>query len=358
MKYSMRIVTAALLLALTAAAQTPAPRPDGLYAEIRTSKGLIVARLEPDLTPLAVASFVGLAEGTIANAAFDPGRPFFDGTVYHRVVPGHVIQTGVPKSDRARNPGYTFPNEIHARLSHNHAGALTMANGGPGTNSSQFCITLGDRSYLDGDFTVFGGVVDGLDVVMRIVQGDIVETVRILRVGARAQAFHPTTDSFRALLAAAQKRVAEHTEKKAAAERDWIAAHYPKAAGPEGAAADHPASLRIRYHGTALRYVGDVMGREGPPLEEISFASGATGAPGYIDPPQPFAVEPGKTKINPGLDTVIASLRPGERRTVVIPAAQAYARAGFYAPDVPGKRRFVISPHTLLVYEVEALPNQ
>jgi cyclophilin family peptidyl-prolyl cis-trans isomerase len=82
------------------------PRPDGLYARIRTSKRTIVARLEPDLTPLTVANFVGLAEGTIANTAFDPGRPFFDGTTYHRVVPGHVIQTGIPKSDRAKNPGY------------------------------------------------------------------------------------------------------------------------------------------------------------------------------------------------------------------------------------------------------------
>src|SRR5215469_17309445 len=163
---------------LLAAAQQPS-RPDGLYAEIRTSKGLIVARLEPDLTPMTVANFVGLAEGTIANAAFDPGRPFFDGTVYHRVVPGHVIQTGVPQSDRARNPGYTFPNEIHARLSHNHAGALNMANAGPNTNASQFCITLGDRSYLDGDYTVFGEVVQGLDVVIKIAQGDAVESVRI-----------------------------------------------------------------------------------------------------------------------------------------------------------------------------------
>src|SRR5262249_23316660 len=154
-------------------------------AEIRTSKGLIVARLEPDLTPLTVANFVGLAEGTIANAAFDTGRPFYDGTVFHRVVAGHVIQTGVPPSDRARNPGYTFPNEVHAKLSHNHAGALNMANGGPHTNAAQFCITLGDRSYLDGDYTVFGDVFEGIDVVMRIAQGDTIESVRIARMGPR-----------------------------------------------------------------------------------------------------------------------------------------------------------------------------
>src|SRR5277367_4756973 len=146
-----------MFLAGIVAAQ--APRPAGLYAVIQTSKGTIVARLEMDLTPMTVANFVGLAEGTIANAAFDPGRPFYDGTIYHRVVPGHVIQTGVPQSDRAKNPGYTFPNEINARLSHNHAGALNMANGGPNTNAAQFCVTLADRSYLDGNYSVFGEVV-------------------------------------------------------------------------------------------------------------------------------------------------------------------------------------------------------
>jgi cyclophilin family peptidyl-prolyl cis-trans isomerase len=351
-------------LYLAASAQEPAHRPDGLYAEIRTSKGLIVARLEPDLTPLAVASFVGLAEGTIANAAFDPGRPFFDGTVWHRVVPGHVIQAGVPKSDRARGPGYTFPNEIHARLSHNHAGALNMANSGPGTNASQFCITLGDRSYLDGDFTVFGDVVEGMPVVMSTVQGDVIESVRIVRTGAKAQAYHPTTESFHALLQAAQDRASQNAEKKTAAERDWIARNYPHAAGPAGGvlteqlAAGQPAGaapLRARYRATELRYVGDVIGRDGPPLQAISFGSGETGSPGFLDPPRVFPVEPGKTKINPGLDGAIAAMLPGEHRIVIVPAALGYGRGGFYPPEIPGQRRFVISPYALLVYDVEIL---
>src|SRR5580765_6359604 len=177
----MRIefVAALMALAACAGAQEAAKRPDGLYAEVKTSKGLIVVRLEMDLTPMTVANFVGLAEGTIANAAFDPGRPFFVGTTWYRVEAGHVIQTGNPKSDRSRGPGYEFPNEIHARLSHNHAGALNMANGGPNTNDSEFCIMLGDRSYLDGDYTVFGDTVEGLDVVKRVERGDPIESVRI-----------------------------------------------------------------------------------------------------------------------------------------------------------------------------------
>src|SRR5205807_2342301 len=132
----MRCIAAFLIVVFPGVSY--AQRPDGLYAEIRTSKGMIVARLEAELTPLTVANFVGLAEGTIANAAFDAGRPFYDGSTFHRVVPGHVIQTGVPQSEKARGPGYQFPNEIHARLSHNHAGALNMANSGPNTNASQW----------------------------------------------------------------------------------------------------------------------------------------------------------------------------------------------------------------------------
>src|SRR3974390_3394593 len=137
----MRLLALMLLLA----GLSPPQRPDGLYAEIRTSKGPIVARLEFEMTPMTVANFVGLAEGTIENAAFDLGRPFYDGAVWHRVVPGHVIQTGQAQSGKSRGPGYQFPNEIHALLNHNRAGMLNMANSGPNHNASPFRITRGHR---------------------------------------------------------------------------------------------------------------------------------------------------------------------------------------------------------------------
>lgn len=351
-------------LAILAAAQEPARRPDGLYAEIKTAKGLIVARLEMDLTPMTVANFVGLAEGTIANAAFDPGRPYFDGTTWYRVEAGHVIQTGIPKSDRSGGPGYIFPNEIHARLSHNHAGALNMANHGPNTNDSQFCIMLGDRSYLDGDYTVFGDTVQGLDVVQRVQGGDPIESIRIVRIGAKAQAFHPTTESFQAMVKVAQRQVADHVEKKKSAEREWVAKNYPQATGPDGGVLAAELSpprpgaaagtvLRVKYSGKEMRYKGLVIGWDGPPLEAIAFASGDNGIPGFEDTPRVFSYEVGKTKINPGLDSVIAGMKPGERKLAIVPAALGYGRAGTYPPQVPGQRRFVVSPNALLVYEVE-----
>jgi peptidylprolyl isomerase len=347
----MRLAGFALLFAGLALAQ----RSDGLYAEIRTSKGLVVARLEFEKTPMTAANFVGLAEGTIDNAAFDLGRPFYDGTVWHRVVPGHVIQTGQAQSTKSRGPGYQFPNEVHAQLNHDRAGMLNMANGGPNTNSSQFCITLGDRSYLNGDFTVFGEVVEGLDAVMKIVQGDAVESIRIVRVGAKAEAFHPTTESFRAMVKAAEAGVAEHEKRKKAAEEDWVTRYY--AGGTRVTEAGPPASMsvRVRYTGIELRYVGNVIDRVGPPIEEIRFGSGANGAPAFEDAGLVFAVEPGKTKINPGLDGAIGGMSAGERKTVIVPAALGYGRAGTYPPEVPGKRRFVVSPNALLVYQVEVL---
>ncbi|MFW6202404.1 MAG: family 16 glycoside hydrolase [Gemmatimonadota bacterium] len=358
------------LLAVVPCADAAAQSDDrgaGLYAEIHTTKGPIVARLEPELTPLAVAGFVGLAEGTIENDAFQRGRPFYDGTVFHRVVPGHVIQAGAPASDRADGPGYTFPNEIHAAPSHDHAGALGVANAGPHTNGSQFYITLGDRSYLDGDYIVFGDVVEGMDVVRSIEQDDVVDSVRIARVGERAESFRPDTESFRAMVQAAERRVAELDERKRAAEREWVARHWPDAVGPEdsvrivverpgtaGGPADGP--RRVRYRGTAVRWIGHLLGHDGAEFEPFSFASGEDGAPTFVESPRAFPFTPGETSINPGLDAVVADMAPGERRVAIVPSALGYGRGGYYSPPVPDEPRLVISPHTLLVYEVDVLP--
>ena len=116
--------------------------------------------------------------------------------------------------------------------------------------------------------------------------------------------------------------------------------------------------MHVRYRGRELRYVGDVLGGDGPPLEVISFGSGENGVPGFIDSPQVFNMEVGKTKINPGLDGAIGAMLPGERRVVIVPAALAYGRAGLYPPQAVGQRRFVISPHAMLVYDVEVLASE
>jgi peptidylprolyl isomerase len=95
-----------------------------------------------------------------------------------------VIQTGIPAGGKSQSPGYQFPNEIRLReLNHDRAGMLNMANSGPHTNASQWCIMLGNRSYLNGHYTVFGHAIQGMEVVFAIVQGDEVRSVKIVRVG-------------------------------------------------------------------------------------------------------------------------------------------------------------------------------
>jgi FKBP-type peptidyl-prolyl cis-trans isomerase len=172
-----------------------------------------------------------------------------------------------------------------------------------------------------------------------------------VRVGAKAQGLHPTTESFKAMVSAAEERVKENVEKKPVAEQEWIAAHYPKVSQPGGAGV----ATQLRYRGTEVRYVGDVLGRDGSPIQPVVFGSGENGLPGFVDAP---AVFPVGTKINAGFDAGVAGMAPGERRVIVVPAAMGYGKAGLYTPEVPGRRRFVVSPNALLVYEVEGLGKE
>lgn len=176
-------------------AQSAAPGadlPEGLYAVLSITTGTVIVELFPQSAPLAVMSFVGLAEGTIPS----DGKLYFDNLKFHRVVPGFVIQTGDPTGTGRGGPGYQFRNEIDPKLSFNAVGVLGMANAGPDTNGSQFFITLGRAPHLDGAYTIFGRVVSGLPSVLATKQGDTLKSVRILRKGSKAESFRPDRASF------------------------------------------------------------------------------------------------------------------------------------------------------------------
>jgi peptidyl-prolyl cis-trans isomerase A (cyclophilin A) len=162
----------------------------GIFATFETNKGKIVVQLEYAKTPVTVANFVALAEGknTIVAEKFK-GKPFYNGLKFHRVIKDFMIQGGDPDGNGSGGPGYKFKDEF-TDLKHATAGILSMANSGPGTNGSQFFITHKDTPWLDGKHTVFGHVVTGLDVVNKIEQNDVIQTLTITRNGAEAKAFN------------------------------------------------------------------------------------------------------------------------------------------------------------------------
>lgn len=183
MKMTLKIFTAAAVLFLFGCSQKPAEETKSQdrqaklgvkYAVIKTSKGKIVAKLFGDQAPKAVANFIGLATGS--KTWIDPrngktmnNTPLYNGISFHRVIPGFMAQTGDPLGDGRGNVGYTFEDEFDKSLRFDKPGMLGMANAGPATNGSQFFITAAPTPHLNDYHTIFGEVVEGLDVVQAIV---------------------------------------------------------------------------------------------------------------------------------------------------------------------------------------------
>jgi peptidyl-prolyl cis-trans isomerase A (cyclophilin A) len=147
-------------------------RPAGTYAIFETSQGNIVIKLLDKEAPKTVENFVGLAAGTKEFTNEQTGkkekRPFYDGLVFHRVIPDFMIQGGCPQGSGMGGPGYKFADEFHPSLKHSKPGKLSMANSGPNTNGSQFFITVAATPWLDNKHTIFGEVVEGQDVANKI----------------------------------------------------------------------------------------------------------------------------------------------------------------------------------------------
>jgi len=155
-----------LAIALTGCKSQYSELGDGIFADIQTTRGNIIVALEYEKTPVTVANFITLAEGTSPFVSDSlKGKPYYDGIIFHRVMKDFMIQTGDPTGTGKGNPGYKFADEFNDSLKHDRKGILSMANSGPTTNGSQFYITHKETPWLDGRHTVFGHVVEGIDVV-------------------------------------------------------------------------------------------------------------------------------------------------------------------------------------------------
>jgi peptidyl-prolyl cis-trans isomerase A (cyclophilin A) len=166
-------VCAALVLTAGAAAQAGQAGPKlapGTYAHFVTSEGDFTVKLLETAAPKTVANFVGLAEGTIDPITGKPGKskPYYNGLTFHRIIDGFMIQGGDPTGTGTGGPGYRFADEIDPKHKFDKAGIMAMANAGPNTNGSQFFITVAPYPQLPTNYTIFGEVVSGLDVVKKI----------------------------------------------------------------------------------------------------------------------------------------------------------------------------------------------
>ena len=303
---------------------------DGLYAKFNTSKGDILVNLEYQKTPGTVGNFVALAQGNLENSVKNQGDPYYNGLKFHRVIPDFMIQGGCPQGTGTGNPGYKFEDEFHPDLKHDTPGILSMANAGPGTNGSQFFITHIPTEWLDGKHTVFGKVIEGQNIVDTIAQGDVLETLEIIAVGAEAEAFQ-AVEAFRTFEGAREKNIAN--EKAAVeAELDKIAAGFEKTDSGlryqilqkgTGAQPTKGATVSVHYKGQLTD--GTVFDSSYKRKEPIEFALGTA-------------------QVIAGWDEGVALLSVGDKARFVIPSHLGYGAQGAGG---------VIPPNANLIFDVE-----
>lgn len=292
---------------------------DGIYAEINTAKGSILIKLEHEYTPMTVANFVGLAEGSIDNDKREKGTPYYDGLNFHRVIADFMIQGGCPMGNGMGSPGYKFRDEFHDSLKHDRAGTLSMANSGPHTNGSQFFITHGPTPHLDGKHSVFGYVVKGQDVVDSVRNGDTIQGISIIRQGKDLQDFMTGENTFETYKQmAAEKENSKFTdlikEKYPEAKKTESGLHYIIEAEGEGDSPKPGDLVKVHYKG---------FFPDGRVFDE-SYKRGT---------PLPFTL--GKGQVIKGWDEGIGLMKKGAKYKLIIPSELGYGDRGI-GPIPPG----------------------
>lgn len=339
--------------------------PDGLYAQIETSKGDIILQLDYEKAPVTVANFVSLAEGknefvTIENLK---NKPFYDGLKFHRVIADFMIQGGDPLGTGSGDTGYKFKDEF-SDLRFDKGGLLAMANNGPATNSSQFFITHLETPWLDGKHTIFGHVVqNGMTVVNKIVQDDLINKIIIIRNGEAAKKFD-AVKTFQNYFATESENQKNKIAAESAANEKFKAVFDQKAASltalkakttksPTGLQyvitqkgnGKKPANGQNRY----IHYAGYL---ENGTMFDSNIESVAKAFGKYDENREAqggYQAMPFQDGLIPGFIEGLQKLNFGDKATLFIPSNLAYGEAGAGG---------IIPPNANIIFEVELLEKQ
>jgi cyclophilin family peptidyl-prolyl cis-trans isomerase len=309
----------------TAEVVNPNMSAEGIYAEFNTSKGKIICLLEHKKTPLTVANFVGLAEGNITVNGISKNKPFYDGLKFHRVIKDFMIQGGCPLGNGSGDPGYKFEDEIVEDLRHSGPGILSMANSGPNTNGSQFFITHKETPWLDGKHTVFGHVVEGQTVVDAIEQNDVINSIKIIRVGEDAKNWSAqrTFDGVNEAKLAEIARLKMEEEKK---RKEYISNFYDQVKKKEKKARLSPSGLVyvVKKKGKDVTNLGAKKGSKVSLHYTGSLFSDGTKFDSSKDRKEPFIFNYIETPLIPGFTEGIALVGPKGKVKLYIPYFLAY----------------------------------
>ncbi|KUJ52880.1 peptidylprolyl isomerase [Chryseobacterium sp. JAH] len=317
---------------------------DGLYANLQTTKGNLIVKFEDKKSPVTVANFVGLAEGKIDNKAKAKGVPFYDGTIFHRVIKDFMIQGGDPQGTGMGDPGYKFEDEKND-LKHTGKGILSMANSGPNTNGSQFFITEIATPWLDGKHTIFGEVVKGDDVIDAIANVEkgaqdkpktdiVLEKVSIFSKGDEYKGYDAakTFNEGKSKIAANNKAMAEKAEADA-----------------KKAIEDLKAGMQVTESGLYYKITKKTEGKAPKAGDNVSvhYAGKLTNGTEFdssFKRNEPLEFPVGTGRVIKGWDEGILLLKEGETATLLIPPAMGYGERGAGG---------VIPPNAWLIFDVE-----